>query len=195
MQKHHSFRLKPLAAATSAALLVGFGASAVRAADNLPDLGSSGEQPWRVDTFYENDTHARRDVGLSKFRNTIQIEADKDFGGNGTFSSIKLRTKFRGTYDGVYKLNDDEYGKNAGGPILLESAAIGPFPGGLVPHGGSFAPPGTPVGLFNSAGVLANNPNDGMIVLGSNLHKTKGGVAFGGPQAPSDYARRGCIKD
>ena len=114
MQKHHSFRLKPLAAATSAALLVGFGASAVRAADNLPDLGSSGEQPWRVDTFYENATHARRDVGLSKFRNTLQIEADKDFGGNGTFSSIKLRTKFRGTYDGVYKLNDDEYGKNAG---------------------------------------------------------------------------------
>ena len=195
MQKHYSFRLKPLAAATSAALLVGFGAGAVRAADNLPDMGSSGEQPWRVDTFYENDTHARRDVGLSKFRNTIQIEADKDFGGNGTFSSIKLRTKFRGTYDGVYKLNDDEYGKNAGGPILLESAAIGPFPGGLVPHGGSFAPPGTPVGLFNSAGVLANNPNDGMIVLGSNLHKQGGGVAFGVPQAPCDYDSRGCIKD
>ena len=44
MQKHYSFRLKPLAAATSAALLVGFGAGAVRAADNLPDMGSSGGQ-------------------------------------------------------------------------------------------------------------------------------------------------------
>jgi hypothetical protein len=117
MQKHYSFRLKPLAAATSAALLVGFGAGAVRAADNLPDMGSSGGQDWRVDTFYENDTRHRKDTGLSKFRNTIQVEADKDFGGNGTFSSIKLRTKFRGTYDGVYKLNDDEYGKNAGGQI------------------------------------------------------------------------------
>ena len=213
MQMHHSFRLKPLAAATSVALLVGFGAGAVRAADNLPDMGGSGGQPWRVDTFYENDTHARRDVGLSKFRNTIQVEADKDFGGNGTFSSIKLRTKFRGTYDGVYKLNDDEYGKNAGGPILLENGRAGvdygantvvgpavPFfqGGGLVAHGAG------PINQANLAGPLPtnafanaypNNPNDGMIVLGSNLHKTKGGVAFGVPQAPCDYDSRGCIKD
>lgn len=189
MQKYHSFRLKPLAAATSAALLVGFGASAVRAADNLPDLGSSGGQDWRVDTFYENDTRHRKDAGLSKFRNTLQVEADKDFGGNGTFSSIKLRTKFRGTYDGVYTLNDDEYGKNAGGPIMLESVGgLGP-PAGPYPHGGA------PVALFNSAGVLANNPNDGMIVLGSKLHKQGGGVAFGVPQAPCDYDSRGCIKD
>jgi hypothetical protein len=34
-----------------------------------------------------------------------------------------------------------------------------------------------------------------MIVLGSDLHKTKGGVAFGVPQAPCDYDSRGCIKD
>jgi hypothetical protein len=216
MQKHYSFRLKPLAAATSAALLVGFGAGAVRAADNLPDMGSSGEQPWRVDTFYENDTHARRDVGLSKFRNTIQVEADKDFGGNGTFSSIKLRTKFRGTYDGVYKLNDDEYGKNAGGPIKLENGQPGydygfknmgaPVPGipflqGTAPVSHGAAPiNNTTVGLIGLPGnkfvdVYPNNPNDGMIVLGSNLHKTKGGVAFGVPQAPCDYDSRGCIKD
>ena len=216
MQKHHSFRLKPLAAATSAALLVGFGAGAVRAADNLPNLGSSGEQDWRVDTFYENDTRHRKDTGLSKFRNTIQVEADKDFGGNGTFSSIKLRTKFRGTYDGVYKLNDDEYGKNAGGPIRLENGRAGvdyglnigappavPFlqGGGTVPHGG--APiNNTNVALFGGpfagnkfSDTYPNNPNDGMIVLGSNLHKTKGGVAFGVPQAPCDYDSRGCIKD
>ena len=216
MQKHYSFRLKPLAAATSAALLVGFGAGAVRAADNLPDMGGSGGQPWRVDTFYENDTHARRDVGLSKFRNTIQVEADKDFGGNGTFSSIKLRTKFRGTYDGVYKLNDDEYGKNAGGPIKLENGQPGydygfknmgaPVPGipflqGTAPVSHGAAPiNNTTVGLIGLPGnkfvdVYPNNPNDGMIVLGSNLHKTKGGVAFGVPQAPCDYDSRGCIKD
>jgi hypothetical protein len=222
MQKHHSFRLKPLAAATSAALLVGFGASAVRAADNLPDLGSSGEQPWRVDTFYENATHARRDVGLSKFRNTLQIEADKDFGGNGTFSSIKLRTKFRGTYDGVYKLNDDEYGKNAGGPIMLQNgtkdynpnagAPPSPLPGsapwlvggGYVPHGAGATPidriNNTTAGLMglgtNSfADAYPNNPNSGMIVLGEKLHKQGGGVAFGVPQAPCDYDSRGCIKD
>ena len=201
MQKYHSFRLKPLAVATSAALLVGFGASAARAADNLPDMGSSGGQDWRVDTFYENDTRARRDVGLSKFRNTLQVEADKDLGGNGTFSSIKLRTKFRGTYDGVYKLNDDEFGKNAGGAITLDSGVALPTSAGVtkhVPHGegiqlsntgGAFGGPGT------GTAVLANNPNNGMIVLGDKLHKQGGGVAFGVPQAPCDYDSRGCIKD
>jgi hypothetical protein len=162
MQKHHSFRLKPLAVATSAALLVGFGASAVHAADNLPDMGSSGGQDWRVDTFYENDTRHRKDTGLSKFRNTLQVEADKDFGGNGTFSSIKLRTKFRGTYDGVYKLNDDEYGKKAGGPIRLQNGtkdynpSLGLPPGavpflvggGTVPHGGG------PINYTNGTGLL-----------------------------------------
>jgi hypothetical protein len=210
MQKHHSFRLKPLAAATSAALLVGFGASAVRAADNLPDMGSSGGQDWRVDTFYENDTRHRKDTGLSKFRNTLQVEADKDFGGNGTFSSIKLRTKFRGTYDGVYKLNDDEYGKNAGGAVTIENISgplLPPLPTNAgtplnlpnVPWGGGINNPiATALGLppDNNFGFnLATNPNRGLKVLGSDLHKTKGGVAFGVPQRPCDVDKRGCIKD
>jgi hypothetical protein len=210
MQKHYSFRLKPLAAATSAALLVGFGTGAVRAADNLPDMGSSGGQDWRVDTFYENDTRHRKDTGLSKFRNTIQVEADKDFGGNGTFSSIKLRTKFRGTYDGVYKLNDDEYGKNAGGAVTIENISgplLPPLPTNAgtplnlanVPHGGGINNPiATALGLppDNNFGFnLVTNPNSGLKVLGSDLHKTKGGVAFGVPQAPCDYDSRGCIKD
>ena len=100
MQEIHLFksRLKPVAAATCAALLFGFGTS--RAADNLPDPGGTvGEDAWKVDVFYELDTHQREHVGLSKFRNTIQVEADKNLGGNGTFSSIKFRSKLRGSYD------------------------------------------------------------------------------------------------
>ena len=211
MQKHYSFRLKPLAAATSAALLVGFGTSAVRAADNLPDMGSSGGQPWRVDTFYENDTHTRENVGLTKFRNTIQVEADKDLGGNSTFSSIKFRSKLRGTYDGVYKMNSDKYGKKAGGPIMLPGDPTLPLPifdpsgvgppiaiGSNMPHGQGIQLSNTG-GAFGGPGVgttvLANNPNDGMIVLGKYLHKPGGGVAFGVPQAPCDYDNRGCIKN
>jgi hypothetical protein len=54
---------------------------------------------------------------------------------------------------------------------------------------GGFLTPG--VGLS----VLANNPNDGMIVLGEKLHKQGGGVAFGVPQRPCDVDKRGCIKD
>jgi hypothetical protein len=200
MQKNYSFRLKPLAAATGAALLVGFGTSAVRAADNLPDMGSSGEQPWRVDTFYENDTHYRENTGLSKFRNTVQVEADKDLGSNGTFSSIKFRSKLRGTYDGVYQMNSDKYGKNAGGPVMLQSGdPLGFGTPALVPQGGGIINHTSATVFFGPGNkfvdTYANNPNSGMIVLGQYLHKQDGGVAFGVPQAPCDYDHRGCIKN
>ncbi|MBK6401291.1 MAG: hypothetical protein IPF74_04775 [Rhodocyclaceae bacterium] len=51
----------------------------------MPSLGGDVE-PWRVDVYYENDTRFRgKDksgdrVGLSKFRNTLQVEADKKVG-------------------------------------------------------------------------------------------------------------------
>jgi len=236
MQEIHLFksRLKPVAVATCAALLFGFGTS--RAADNLPDPGGTvGDDAWRVDVFYENDTHQREHVGLSKFRNTIQVEADKNLGGNNTFSSIKFRSKLRATYDGVYAMNSSEYGKKAGGPIMLESGdpgldiihpAFGPGTGATfpVPHGGgiisnsSVAGVGgalssgatTPFGTFppavahagdplfgntfmDAAKMYVNNPNDGMLVLGSRLHPIAGGVAFGVPVRPCDVDRRGCV--
>jgi len=71
--------------------------------------------PWRVDIYYENDTHFRgRDYagttqGLSKFRNTLQVEADKKLGGGWALHSI-----LRGTYDGVYDLNSSKFGRDAG---------------------------------------------------------------------------------
>jgi hypothetical protein len=71
--------------------------------------------PWRVDIYYENDTHFRgKDYqgefqGLSKFRNTMQVEADKKLDGGWAFHGI-----LRGTYDGVYDLNSHRYGSNAG---------------------------------------------------------------------------------
>ena len=79
--KNRSNRTQP--ALTLCALAVASAcASQAFAEDNLPDMGSSSE-PWTVDTFYENHTAFRgRDdtgkvVGLSKFRNTMQVEADK----------------------------------------------------------------------------------------------------------------------
>ena len=228
MQKNDQFksRLKPVAAATCAALLLGFGANMAHAADNLPDPGGSGPGEWRVDVFYENDTHYRgkddtgNRVGLSKFRNTIQVEADKDLGGNGTFSSVKFRSKLRGTYDGVYAMNSNEYGKKAGGPIMLESGdpgaeSIAPFlPHALgtprmVPHGQGIMGQGLVSSLAVPLGApfLANttftngypsalgavNGNDGLRVLGDRLHKTDGGVSFGVPVRPCDVDSRGCI--
>ncbi|OYW33363.1 MAG: DUF1302 domain-containing protein, partial [Methyloversatilis sp. 12-65-5] len=107
------------------------------AQDNLPDLGSS-EDKWKVDVYYENDTRFRgkdntdRTVGLSKFRNTLQIEADKALGNGWEFHGV-----LRGTFDGVYRINDDQYGKEAGGAINLDTTDPSAVFGGTraTPHG------------------------------------------------------------
>lgn len=111
--------------ATKCATIVSLGLAAatttppVFAQESLPALGE-GSSPWKVDVFYENATYFRgKDntgdrVGLSKFRNTLQAEADKVLSDGWAFHGI-----FRGTYDGVYQLNKDEYGKNAGGAVRL----------------------------------------------------------------------------
>lgn len=142
---------KTIAVATLMAV-AGLQSLGVKAAgDNLPALGESSE-PWKVEYFYENDTRVRgkdntgNRVGLSKFRNTLQIESDKKFGNGWAFHGI-----LRGTYDGVYRLNEDEFGRNAGseraadlkfnntaGPAIAASGM--PLPpvhmGTTVPYGG-----------------------------------------------------------
>ncbi|SFL81326.1 DUF1302 domain-containing protein [Marinobacter zhejiangensis] len=141
----------------------------------------------RIAGYYENATFGREGVGLSKFRNTVQLEGEKRFGDVGMFSNVSVNGTLRGSYDGVYDLNDDEYGRNAGGPILLQDTAPAPFPAGYVPHGEGLELPNT----FDTA----NNPNDGMMVLGERLHDQNGGVAFGVPVRPCDEDSRGCIDD
>src|SRR3546814_9459751 len=131
--------------------------------------------------FYENATFVRDSAGLSKFRNTVQVNADKKFGtlGQLNFNNVAFHGTFRGSYDGVYDLNSSEYGSGAGGAITLENSAAG----NSVPHGGGLQLPYT----FDPA----NNPNEGMLVLGERLHKTRGGVAFGVPVRPCDKDSRG----
>jgi hypothetical protein len=149
-----------------------------------PLASALAEEETRVTGFYENATHVRDSVGLSKFRNTVQVNADRKLEDRGAFSNIKFHGTFRGSYDGVYDLNSSEYGSGAGGAIQLEdTGALNPA--GSVPHGGGLKLPYT----FDAA----NNPNEGMIVLGENLHKTRGGVGFGVPVRPCDKDSRGCI--
>ena len=180
-------------------------AHAQDAAANLPALGEASD-PWKVDVFYENDTHYRgkdatgETVGLSKFRNTAQIEADKKIGDGWAFHSV-----LRGTYDGVYRMNSDQFGKNAGGAITLQSTVGGQ----LVPEayaGTSFLAGGTIVdydtvaaafglpnnAFLNSPDLLARSPNQGLRVLGDRWHGLNGGVAFAVPVRPCDYDKRGC---
>lgn len=149
----------------------------------IPITTTVAAETTRVNGFAENATFVRDDIGLSKFRNTLQLEAEKRAGDVGIFSNVSVNATLRGTYDGVYDLNDDEYGRNAGGPIQLENRVAGP--NATVPHGGGLKLPNS----FDEA----NNPNEGMIVLGENLHDTDGGVGFGVPVRPCDKDDRGCI--
>jgi len=159
-------------------------------------------QSWTADVFYENDTHYRGadysgdTVGLSKFRNTIQADIK---GGLG--DGWALRTILRGSYDGVYALNDNEYGKKAGGAITLDS--IGgppplPFGGGVVNHvvvANAFGLTNNTFG-FNSTNPNAPNynPNQGLQLLGQRWHGTNGGGAeFGVPVRPCNVDHRGCV--
>ncbi len=186
--------------------------------DSLPALGESAS-PWKIDISYENDTRFRgkdntgHRVGLSKFRNTFQAEADKNLSDGWAFHGI-----FRGTYDGVYQLNDDEYGNNAGGAVMLQSSAAPLLgaPTDLVPYGGGLGHAffvGPPFGLgtnnafgFNSTtpGTIANpstgaaavplpySPNQGLHVLFDRWGSNPNGVQVGVPVRPCDVDSRGC---
>ncbi len=168
-------------------------------------LGSTsalaGASPADVSGFIENDTHYRHtdSRGLSQVRNTFQLEYSKNLGAKGIFSALKFNSTLRATYDGVYDLNDDEWGKNAGGPIMIENiGGGGPLaPATEVPFGfgaplpGTFGPGVVPMADFDNV----KNPNEGLEVLGQWLHKPGGGLTFGVPVRPCDVDSRGCIDD
>jgi hypothetical protein len=147
--------------------------------------------------FVENVTYDRDGRGLSKVRNTLQLEISKALGNTGRFTDVGLNLTLRGSYDAVYDVNDDEFGAKAGGAITLEQVgvpanAVFPgapaFPAASVAHGSGIV---LPQGDFDSVA----NPNDGLVVLGQYLHSTDGGIAFGVPVRPCDVDSRGCIKD
>lgn len=179
--------------------------------------------PWQVDVYYENDTRMRgkdytgKTVGLSKFRNTLQMEANKKLSGGWAFRSI-----VRGTFDGVYRMNKGQYGESAGSSSAADvalqntiSASAGlvttvPYGQGLganspgmtgVPFGvnGALAGLGvpSPSSAFVDAGAAGAPPASygsgaGLRVLGDGWHGTDGGVAFAVPVRPCDTDSRGC---
>lgn len=111
---HNRGRQRRIVLATALAVAAMGSMATSHAADNLPALGGDVE-PWKVDVVYENDTRIRgkdntgHRIGLSKFRNTLQVEADKKAGDGWGLHGV-----LRGSWDGVYRLNKDEYGKEAG---------------------------------------------------------------------------------
>lgn len=151
--------------------------------------------------YIENATYVRDEVGLSKARLAAQLEGKKDFGKVGIFRKIAINGILRASYDGVYELNDDEFGDDAGGPIYIENkgSAVGLGPA-FVPHGGGVINQASFAGLTgitsNAFGFdTARNPNEGLIVLGQHLHNADGGVTFGVPVRPFDKDSRGKLDD
>ncbi|MBU1364125.1 MAG: DUF1302 domain-containing protein [Gammaproteobacteria bacterium] len=160
--------------------------------NELPSMGED-YSPWQVDVTYENHTAHREHAGLAKFRNTLQAEIDKKFG-----DGWKLHSILRGSWDGVYRMNSSEYGKDAGGAINMQSTTPGGYlttPWGTGPVTYSLV---AGLGYPGAAGNAfidtygANNPNEGMRVLGDRWHGIDGGVAFGVPVRPCDVDSRGC---
>lgn len=181
--------LRPLAVAILLAL-----PALPAGAQQLAGMETESE-PWQVDVTYENDTRFRgkdntgHRVGLSKFRNTLQVEADKKLADGWGFHGV-----LRGTWDGVYRLNKDEYGKEAGGAIDMQSTTPGGFlttPWGAGPVTKTLV---DGLGLTNNAFTdgYPNSPNDGFRVLGDRWHDINGGVAFAVPVRPCDVDSRGC---
>jgi hypothetical protein len=137
------------------------------------DLPSMGEEssPWQVDVTYENHTAHREHAGLAKFRNTMQVEADKKVGDGWGIHSI-----LRGSWDGVYRMNSNEYGKDAGGPIQLQNLA------------GSAAPlpvpvPGSTLGQqLSFLGTVTGDPNqlaNNSVAFGTGLNHGTATPLFG----------------
>lgn len=149
-----------------------------------------------VSGFVENDTHYRYtdNRGLSKARNTFQLEISEDLGAKGIFSELKFNTTLRATYDAVYDLNDDEWGRNAGGPINMQQSAGGPFPS-EVPFGPGYNGPPGPIEFPYGPADFSNNPNEGLENLGQHLHSVSGGLDLAVPVRPCDEDSRGCIDD
>ncbi len=182
-------------------------------AEGLPEGGdeTAADNGNKLDIYYENHTAVRgKDetgdtAGLSKFRNTVQIEADRKLSDGWDFHGI-----FRGTYDGVYDLNKGEYGAHAGGPINLQQTIGGQL--FSVPNGQGIGHAAVSGGLqalgvpavaanqnafvdtyVNVPGAKQDNPNAGLRVLGDRWHQIEGGVAFGVPVRPCNVDKRGCV--
>lgn len=164
--------------------------------------------------FLESNVFTRKETGLTKSEIIGQLEFNKIWRPRG-FSTFELSGTFRARYDAVFDINDDEWGKNAGGSVSYQApgnpalfAFINqgnpPFPN----------PPTNPVyaGIFGPESVGANgaiplpatggtinspnNPNEGLRFAAGDIYGYQdGGIILATPVRPCDVDNRGCLKD
>lgn len=145
-------------------------------ASDLPSMGE-GDSGWQADYTYENHTVKREHTGLAKFRNTLQAEVDRKGGGD----SWGIHGILRGSWDGVYRMNSSEYGKDAGGAVNIQSIGQGTS----IPYNSNAL-----ANLQNWNPALS--PNTGLRILGDRWHDINGDVAMAVPVRPCDVDSRGC---
>ncbi len=171
-------------------------------------------QDTEVRGFIENATFFREHgVGLSKSRTTLQLELSRAWRSSGLFSEVAINGTFRGSYDAVYDLNDDQFGKNSGrsvsypapgNPAFFGILATGnpntpPFPPSTNPsYAGLFPPPwltgAIPLPGVPGGNIGAGNPNEGLGLVGEDVHHFEnGGVVLAYPTRPCNIDSRGCI--
>lgn len=109
--------------------------------------------------YVENATYYRDGVGISKFRNTGQAEFETKFKSD-TFRTLQLNGVLRGTYDGVYDLNDDEFGKDAGHDYLGQNWHGQDTSTAVLTPGVSFPCDNDPTLCNNLDGYMDHDEND-----------------------------------
>ena len=175
---------------------------------------SAHAQETEVRGFVENATYVRsHGVGLTKSRTTLQVELSRAWQDQGIFSELSVNGTFRGSYDAVYDLNDDTFGKNSGrsvsfpapgNPAFFGLLATGdpntpPFPPSTNPEYAGLFPPPYLTGAIPLPGVPGgyigtSNPNEGLGLVGEDVHNFEnGGVVLAYPTRPCDIDSRGCI--
>ena len=161
--------------------------------------------------FVDNMTNVRDDVGLTKQRVQGQLELFKQAQPRGIFSDLSMGATFRLSYDAVYDINDDEYGRGAGGPLTYSAPGNPDFftyiNGGSAPftppttlaYAGTFGPDGTgadgAIPLPGTGGTInsPSNPNDGLRFAAGDIYAYQdGGVMLATPVRPCDTDSRGC---
>ena len=184
---------------------------------------NSKDGTLEIHGFLDNTYHHRDSYGITKERVRGQVEWSKIFKPTGLFSEISFHGTLRATYDGVYDLNDDTFGKRSGGPVTTTSSgtgvvlpvAIGPNDvphlvnvtralGGTTvdnPWGASPVSAGVPAlpGFGGFGFDTAANPNEGLKKVGGELAARNNNGEFGGglefftPTRPCNVDSRGCI--
>ncbi len=151
----------------------------------------------RIKNKVDEEIRFRDGPGLSKGRISAQSDIDKDLVDHtDTFSSLRLHTTLRASYDAAYDLNARHFGNTAGGSVSFtnNNGAVVPFGQGLGSANNTSGVPNAALPPGNNAGFnTANNPNQGLVLVDAWAGQDKG-VAFATPVRPCDVDHRGCIK-